>query len=193
MPVSSTDIVNQALQMIGGNNSTVQGAYPAFGPDNSAQAKAANALYGPCVQTVGRQFEWDFARRTVALALTGNAAPFPWSFEYGYPSNGIEVWAVIPAAEVDPNNPIPYNFAVANAVYGAPPAQGRVIHTNLTGAMAVYNNNPTENTWDASFREAVVRLLASELAMAIAGKPDVAEGGIQSFAAFEKIGEQRQN
>ena len=39
-------------------------------------------------------------------------------------------------------------------------------------AAAVYNNNPSEDTWDAGFREAVVRMLASELAEAVAGRPD---------------------
>ncbi len=71
--------------------------------------------------------------------------------------------------------------------------QVRVIHTNLANALAVFNNYPREDTWSADFREAMVRLLSSELVMAIGGKPDVAEGALQSYAAFEKVGESRQD
>lgn len=191
MAVTSTEIANQALQLIGGNNQPVSGVYPNFGPATSAAAVAANLLYGPCVQTVGRQFEWDFARNTQALVLSGNVAPYPWSKEYLYPEHCIQVWTLFPATEIDPNNPSPVNFVEANNIVGA--AQVRVIHTDLASAMAVFNNYPREDTWSADFREAVVRLLGSELVMAIGGKPDVAEGAIQSYGAFEKIGETRQN
>lgn len=191
MATTSNDIANQALQLMGGNQPSLTGQYPNFGPPTEAAAKACNRLYGACVQTVGRQFEWDFARRTIALTVTGNVAPYPWALEYNYPTNGIEVWSLFPSAEADPNNPLPVNFVVANAIVGG--SQARVIHANLANALAAYNNNPTETAWDASFREAVVRLLASELAMAIAGKPDVAQGALESYAGFEKIGEGRQD
>ena len=186
---TSTDIVNEALQLIGDNQPPVTGVAPGF--DTSTAGKAAALLYGSVVAAVGRQFEWDFARKTVALALTANTAPYPWTYEYSYPSNGIEVWQLLPGSETDPNNPLPYNFAVGNAIVSG--AQARVIWTNLASAYCTYNNNPNENTWDALFHQAVVRLLASGLSMALAGKPDLANLMIQSGAAFETIGEQRDN
>ena len=186
---TSTDIVNQALQLIGDNQPLVTGVAPTF--DNSAAGKAAAQLYVPTVQTVARQFGWDFARRTYTLVLTGNTAPYPWAYEYAYPPQAVEVWTLMPSNETDANDPLPYNFNIANALVSA--QQARVIHTNLANAKAVYNNAPNENTWDASFREAVVRLLSSNLAMAIAGKPDVAEGQLKAYGAFEQIGEGRQD
>lgn len=185
--VTSTDIVNQALQLMGGNGPPVTGVAPGF--DNTPSGIAAAALYTPCVQTVARQFGWDFARQTVALTLSGNVAPFPWSFEYGYPANAVQVWQLMPATLVDVNNPLPTTWVVANAVVGT--AQTRVIHTNVPAAQAVYNNSPNENTWDSLFREAVVRLLASEFAMALAGKPETAQGLLESGGAFESAGEGR--
>lgn len=194
MPVTSTDVINQALQIMGGNQPSLTGVYPNFvGPTgaNDTIAKAANILYGAAVATVQRQFEWDASRNTVALALSGNVAPFPWALEYIYPANGIEVWVVMPSALADPFDPLPINYAVANAVVSG--SQKRVIHTDLAGAMAVYNNNPNENTWDSLMRESVVRLLASELSIAIGGKPDMAQSLLQSGAAFETIAEAREN
>ena len=183
---TSGDIVNQAIILIGDNQPLVTGVAPNF--DNSPAGIAASKLYAPCVATVARQWQWDLARNTVALTLSANPAPEGWLFEYLYPSNGIEVWQIMPLT-IDPNNPLPINWSVANDVVSG--NQVKVILTNVASAVAVYNNSPNESTWDALFREAVVRLLASELAMAIAGRPDSAQILIESGAAFESIGEGR--
>lgn len=188
MPVTSTDIVNQAIMQIGNNQPLVTGVAPTF--DTSPSGIAASKLYAPTVATVARQFGWDFARRTVVLTLSGNTPPFPWTVEYLYPTNGIEIWQLIPpSAGLDVNNPLPVNYDICNATVSA--QQRKVIQCNLAGASAVYNNNPTEDTWDSLFREAVVRLLASGLAMAVEGRPDTAMAMLQSGAAFESMGEMR--
>jgi hypothetical protein len=189
MTITSNDVANQAIMLLGDNQPAITGFAPTF--DNSTAGKALQKLYIPCIQTVGRQFAWDMARQTIALTLSGNAAPFPWSLEYLYPTNGIQVWQLHPNALPDVNNPLPYNWVVANAIVSA--QQQRVIWTNLASAYATYNNNPNENTWDALFREAVVRLLAAELSTAVAGKPDFAQSYLDSGAAFENIGESREN
>lgn len=184
---TSTDIVNQAIMLFGDNQPLVTGVAPSF--DSSPAGKAAAQLYVPCVQTVGRQFGWDFARRTFTLVLSGNTAPFPWTVEYAYPPNGVEVWQLLPPSTTDANNPLPVNWVVANTLVSS--VQTKVIQTNLASALAVYNNNPNENMWDPLFREAVVRLLASEMAMAISGRPDSMQALLESGAAFESIGEGR--
>jgi hypothetical protein len=189
MPITSNDVANQAIALIGNNQPAVTGQAPNF--DNSTAGKALANLYGPVVATVGRQFAWDMARKTIGLTLSGNPAPFPWSFEYLYPPNGIEVWQVHPDAVADVNNPLPINWNVGNSVVSG--QQQRVVWTNVASAFSTYNNNPNENTWDSLFRETVVRLLASELAMAIAGKPDAMESYLQSGGSFENIGEARED
>lgn len=175
----SASVVNQALQMVGDNMPAVAGVAPTF--DDSTAGIAAQKLYAPAVATVGRLFEWDMARNTVALVVSG-AAPFPWALQYLYPTNGLEVWQVMPATLTDANNPLPINWVVANAIVSG--AQRKVIHTNLAGAVAVYNNNPGPDVWDATFREAVVRLLASEFAMAVVGRPETSANLLESFNAF---------
>ena len=185
MTVTSNDVANQALQLVGNNLPPVTGFAPTF--DSSSVGTTLALLYGPVVQTVGRQFGWDFARNLVALTPTGNT-PFLYNYEYVYPTNGVEVWQIVPAT-IDVNNPLPTTWSVANTLVAG--VQTKVIQTNVAAAQAVYNNNPTEATWDALFREAVVRLLASELAMANVGRPDTAESNLQSGAAFESLGESR--
>lgn len=187
--MTSTDIVNQAIQLIGDNQPAVTGTAPNF--DSSPAGKAAAALYTPCVQTVGRQWGWDFARNTYVLVLSGNAAPYPWAFEYLYPPNGVELWQLLPGTQPDPYNPLPVNWNVCNTLVSS--VQKKVIQCSLASALALYNNNPIPDVWDPLFREAVVRLLASELAMALSGRPDTAQAMLESGAAFESIGEGRQD
>lgn len=188
MAIDSNTVANQAIVLMGDNQPLVVGNAPNF--DQSTAGKALQRLYSPCVATVMRQFQWDFSRSTIALVLSGNVAPPPWAFEYLYPPNGIQVWQLMPAVMADPNNPLPTTWEVANAVVTG--TQQRVIQTSLANAVAKYNNNPNEGTWDAGFREAVVRLLASELGIAIAGKPETSQVLLDSGSAFESIAERRQ-
>lgn len=185
---TSNDVANEAIVLIGDDQPFVNGVAPTF--DNSAAGKALQKLYAPCVATVQRQFGWDASRNAVALTASGNTPAMPgWAYEFLYPSNGIEVWQLMPATLTDPNNPLPVNWDVGNNLVSG--TQTKVIWTNLQNAQAIYNNNPSENTWDALFRESVVRLLASELAIALAGKPDTSQLLLDSGAAFGNLGEQR--
>lgn len=174
--------------MMGDNQPAISGMAPTF--DDSAAGQALQYLYTPCVQTVARQWGWDFARNTVALTLSGNAAPMPWTYEYIYPTNGVDVWSLMPSSQADPNNPIPTNWSPANAVVSG--TQQRVIHTDVQGAIAVYNNVPGPEAWDSLFREAVVRLLASELAIAIAGKPETSKVMQDGAMGFVNLGKTRE-
>lgn len=192
MAVTSNDVANQAIQLVGNNVPAVVGQAPAFattGPGGTS-GPALNRLYAPTVAAVARSHEWDFARRTVALAASGNIAPVPWAFEWVYPTNGIQVWQVMPTVLADPNDPLPVNWDEGNVVVGA--VTKRVLYTNFSPAQAVFNNNPNEDVWDATFRQAVVELLARALAMALAGKPDLAETLLQSYGTFQTIGENQQ-
>lgn len=189
MTVTSTDIANQALQLMGQNEPAVTGVAPTF--DDSKAGVALQSLYQPCVNTVARQFGWDFGRNVATLSTTGNTAPVGWTYEYLYPTNAVEVWQLVPTSLTDANDPVPYNWATGNALVGG--IQKKVIWANLANAKVVYNNAPTEDTWDALFREAVVRLLASELAIALAGKPDTSTVLLESGSAFERLGEQHQD
>lgn len=173
--------------MIGGNQPPVTGVAPNF--DNSAAGKAAQLVYAPTVASIARQHSWDFSRQSMYLVGTGNTAPFPWAYEYIYPANCAQLWQIAPQALVDPNNPLPINWTVGNAIVNG--VQAKVVWSNLQNAMAIINANPLESTWDSLFREAVVRLLASAMAMAMAGKPDVAQSMLESGGAFETLAEGR--
>ncbi len=187
MTVTSNTIANQAVQLMGGNQPAVSGMAPTF--DSSTNGKALQNLYAPTVAAVARQYEWGFARTVNALVVTGNAAPFPWAYEYSYPAQCVQIWQLAPAALADPNDPLPINWIDGSNLVGG--TQSRVIWTNQANAQAIFNANPAESTWDALFRQAVVELLARVLSLATAGKPDLAQSLLESSSGFTQIAEGR--
>lgn len=182
----TASVVNESLIMMGGNQKLVTGAAPDF--DTTASGVAAKYLYNPCVQFVGRQFEWDFGRFTGALELSGNTAPDPWTVEYLYPEDAVQIWQVKPAV-TDPNDPLPTTWVRGNTLVSS--TQTAVIWTDIAAAVAVYNNNPMPTVWDAGFRMAVVRLLASEFAIALAGRPGTSQVLLSSAAMMGQIAQSR--
>jgi hypothetical protein len=189
MAVTSNDIINEAIQYIGDNQPPVTGQAPTF--DSSPAGVAGSKFYTAVVQTIGRQFGWDFARNTFTLVQSGNPATDPFAFEYLYPPAAVQIWQLKAPALTDQNNPLPINWQVANTLVNN--VQTKVIQTNLQNAVAVMNNNPSESVWDAGFREAVVRLLASVMSMALAGKPDAAQSYLDSASQFTQSAEARGN
>lgn len=186
--LNSNVVVNRAIQLISDDQPPVTGNAPTF--DSSPAGVAAALLYTSVVQTVGRQFGWDFARNMATLALSGGTPPPNWKYEYVYPANGLEIRQLVPLTIPDLNNPAPVNWAVAsNTIAGVPT---KVIWSNLQNALGVISGQPPEGLWDAGFTEAVVRLLASELAMAVAGRPETSKGLLESAGEFERSFEERE-
>ena len=187
MAFTSNDVANQAIAMMGDNTPPVTGQAPSF--DSSAAGQALARLYTPCYQTVAKEFGWDFTRNLFTLALSGNPPPVGWAYEYVYPAAAIEIMQIVPPTVDDPNNPLPQNWSIGNTLISS--AQTKVIWSNLASAKALVNNAPSEATWDVGFREAMVRLLSSELANALFGKPDTSQSLLESGGAFETIAESR--
>jgi hypothetical protein len=187
MAVTSNTVANQALALIGDNIPPVQGNAPNF--DSSAAGTVLSQLYASCVRTVAKQFSWDFARTSVGLTVSGGSPAPGWSYEYLYPTYAVEIYQIQPVSISDINNPLPQNWMVGNNLVSG--SVVKVIWCNLASAKALVDNNPPESIWDAGFQEAVVRLLASELAMALFGRPDTMQQYLESGGSFETIAEAR--
>lgn len=189
MPTGLTSnlVVNRAIQLIGDDQPPVTGTLPNF--DTSPAGVAAAALYTSVVQTVARSFGWDFSRNSAALAASGNVAPPQWDFEYLYPANGLEIRQLVPKVIADQNDPQPVRWTVASVMIAGVPT--KVIWSDLQDAQGVITGQPPEGLWDAGFTESVVRLLASELAMAIPARPDTSKNLLQSAGEFERAAEMR--
>jgi hypothetical protein len=177
MASTSQDVANEALSLIGYDGFPISGPAPNF--DGSAPGQIAQRTYPYAVAAVGRLNAWSFPRTSAALVVTGNVAPFPWSYEYGFPANCIDVWQLSPTSLVDPNTPLPITWARGISIVSA--VQVSVLWSNLSPARAIFNGNPLESTWDPLFRETVVRYLAAEFAVAGLGKPDLMAAYVEQW------------
>lgn len=133
MANTAADIVNEAIQLVGGydNNEAVTGVPPFF--DNTTVGVAAGIIYNDTVATAARQFGWDFSRNVATLNLSGQPAPLGYGFEYIYPTNGIQVRQILPPTIVDKNDPRPYRWTVGSSL--GPPS-------NATGSIN-FTANPS--------------------------------------------------
>jgi hypothetical protein len=188
-PQGPADIVNRATVLIGGlnNQPAVVGTPPNF--DGSPIGIAAGIAYGGVIQTINKQYGYDFSRYEMALTLSGNTPPWGFTQEYLYPTNGVEVRQVMLSAAAqaagDPNDPLPVLWNIGfNQVGGIPT---KVIWTDVPSAYAVVSGQPPEALWDALYTEAVVRLLAAELDMAIAARPDSANIEMERMGLFQQV------
>lgn len=189
-PTSPADIANRAAVLMGGFNSNtpMTGIPPNF--DGTPTGIVAGAAYGGVVQTVGKQFGWDFARQQATLAASGGAPPWWYDFEYLYPTNGIEIRQVVSAtAPADPNDPRPIRWTVGTTIIAG--VNKKVIWTNLANALGVISGQPSEGTWDSLFTEEVIRLLASELAMGAAGRPETSQIEYERSGQIATVGRAR--
>lgn len=188
---TSNSVANQAINLMGNNTPAVTGFAPTF--DSSPAGVALASLYGPTVQAVGREFGWDFARRIFTPSKTVNSpvVALPGlALEYLYPPFALEIWQLLDPTKTDLNDPLPTTWTVGNTQVSG--VQTKVLWTNVDNAQLVLNNNPTESAWDSLFQEAVVRLLASKLAMTLSGRPDTEQSFLRSAAAAAKGNETRQ-
>ena len=187
------DICNRAVAEIAELPSItpVTGISPPAG-DSLAAANACSILYQPTFLALLRQYEWDFARRTQGLI----SAPTPgeelagWQYEYLYPSDCIQLRQVVPPwGSIPTNDPQPVRHAVSFNGLTA-----KVVLTNVANAVAVYTAEVDDPTlWDADFTEAMVRALASALALTLAGRPDFAREKLGEAGQFEGLAESRRS
>jgi hypothetical protein len=188
---TSADVVNEALALIGqfnNNQAGVQGTAPTF--DTTPAGQAASYVYYPTVAAVQRQFEWDLGRSEIPLVPSGNTPPPGWTSEFVYPATALQILQVRPTTLADPNDPLPVNWSVGYVSSGV---LGKMVWCNLTSALAVCSVIAPETYWDALFHQAVVRLLASSLGMALTGRPDTVVQMLESGAQFTALGEERSN
>lgn len=187
--MTAQQVVNEALSCIGFDGEPVTGVAPNF--DSSTAGQIAANSYAPIVAAVARMLDWDFTRTTRALALSGNAAPSPWTggFEYLYPTNCAQLWQLLPAAVVDANNPAPITWTRGVALIAS--VQSSVIWTMLASAWATFDGNPLEQTWDSLFHQNVVGFLAARFANAALGKPDMAQFYMEQFGPMMQLSKGR--
>lgn len=178
--MADVDICNRALGAIGAR-ATISSL------NDPVQAAIQCKLnYAAMRKMLLRSAHWGFARRQVALAqigsLSAGTAPYPWLYEYSYPSDCLKVRYLVEPSPVPPSSLpttgetlLPYTssrqwrFLIGNDLDSGGNAR-RMVLTNLFQAFAVYTVDVTNtDLFDDSFTEALVAGLASKLVIPLTG------------------------
>jgi hypothetical protein len=202
------DVCNRAVAQLAEIPSTtpVIGITPPVG-DSIAAANAASILYEPTYLALLRHNDWEFTRKTAPLTLLLTALapapphylmPFPpWRYEYAYPADCIRLRQL---RDTPPQymggeqlEPLPTRFQLMDEDRaGVVTAPTKVILADLENPLAIYTANIADpSLWDCGFAEAMVRALASVLALTLAGRPDFAREKLGEAASFTSIAASR--
>lgn len=139
--------------------------------DDDPIAEACNLAFEPAIHALLRQHDWQFARRTAALAavdMDDEGIPVYWDYKYAYPANCLRLHKVVP----EKSHPTleSADFAIESDVSGTM----RVIVTNLENAYAIYTAKVDPLAYgDPLFEEALVWAVARELAPDLTGNETV--------------------
>lgn len=145
MPVSETDLVNDALSQIGASPITAI-------DDGSVTANHAQRLYPPLRDAAIRAHHWNFAMARAKLAASATAPPSEFTYAYPLPSDWLKI--------------VQYNGKTNTTEYRI---EGRDILTDDSTVEIVYLKRITNpDLWDSLFYQLLTTWLASKFASAIA-------------------------
>ena len=195
---SATDVLNYVLTRIGFK--------PRIGSmfEGSEVAQQALDIFSQTRDEKLREFDYDFAQRSIALTLLKSAPaggyfppnlwnpainpPYGYLYEYAWPADSLKIRTVNPAGLFPTNyDPQPNAFQISNDNAFTPPQ--RVILCNVPAAIATYTGQITDPaTWDVAFCEALAAALGVRLAPVLVGmdgaKMAMAEEGPQTAVAM---------
>lgn len=163
--------------------------------EESGEAKEINLWYDFARKQTLEAFDWNFARKRLALAGHDDDPPDNWLFRYQYPADCLvarhivnpanqftaisstgRVWVTSHELQRQ-NDAIPFEIEQSNGT--------KSILTNLEEATLVYTFN-LESTalFSNLFVEALSRCLAARVAFKLSGKQSVADKQFQIFYAL---------
>lgn len=153
------DIVNGALGLLG-----VTQEVQDIVNERTVAARTARQFYSKTVDQVFRDFDWPWARKTLALTLVEADPTEEWGYSYTYPADAVAVRRVLNGSQSRTETETTRtHFTVANKT-------NRVIMTDQATAVAQYTIRIDDTTlWPADFRAAVEALLASKMAPRLLG------------------------
>lgn len=153
--------------------------------ENSLEARQCRLWYDPSRLFLLADFDWNFSRRWIPLAKTNFAPPSQlYVYGYGYPSNCVKAWAIVPPGVRAPNpaQRIPFEVAGETGTQG----DRKVIYTDQIDAVLKFSAN-IEDTgqFDANFVLTFVYLLATNAGMALSINPKIVAQAMANYRAMK--------
>ena len=171
MGISAVSICNMALGKFG--------AQPVLAlTEDSDNARACNRVYEQCRDSLLRRHPWNFAVNRATLAMLADAPAYGYDYAFQLPAN-------------------PYCLRVLELYEEREDGadwhiEGRTLVTDSDTARVKYIKRVTDPTqFDTGFVNALVPLIASEVAIPITGESGIAETMLKLYEKeyLEAIGE----
>ena len=160
--LTKLNIINQALSLIGSERvqlSTID--------DTGSIAEQALLHYDPAAQELTRMHAWNCCLHRVALSEGDSADPvLSFAEVWGYPTTAQRIIYISKVATKETVRP-KIDFAITNVINSS--ATVKVIQTDVTAAFAQYLAVPDEADMDMMYISCLRTLLASKLAIPVAG------------------------
>jgi hypothetical protein len=161
MPASIIDICNMALAHVG-----IGQRIEAL-TDEGQEAAQCDQFYDKAREATLRDFDWPFAEKTIALALTEEDPNTEWEFSYTYPVDCIRARRILTGTGNSFTPRVPFKIARGTA--------SSVIHTNLEDAVLLYTSDEKDpGLFDGSFVVALSYRLAMFIAMPLSRRQEQA-------------------
>lgn len=176
--MTQLDAAREALAQIG-TRSTIASL-----DDGSPEAQYVNLLYGPIRDFLLVDGDYDWSMVWAVLTKSGVAA-VPWRYVYTYPGDALRIRQLTPLIfdRLDPR-PLEWNITGTDVTT-------RRILTNTEIEYCIYTKAVNEAYWDAMFREAFVRMLASALAFALENRIEASKVKLDEALGFAGIAKVR--
>ena len=137
--------------------------------DATREARECNLIYDFNRDLVLSEYDWTFARESVALALDDDASATGWDLAYSLPADCLAPRRLYNALG-DDAEPIPFEI------------RGRVLFTNEIDAELIYTKRVTDATkYDAAFSDALAWRLAADLAVPLKNSLTLQQNRMQMY------------
>lgn len=182
MTISKVKICNMALSNVGARN-TIESL-----TEQSAEAKIVNLWYDHSRLLTLEGYNWNFAKKRQALALSTEDPPLNWTYRYVYPVDCVKAREIeqadIGPAITDPFNPF-FNItldALPFEVEMESDGESKSILTDQTEAVLIYTfDQENVGTYSTHFIYTLSYALAYNIAFPLTGKMSVQQSMFQSF------------
>ena len=176
--MTALDVAREALAQIGTRSKI------ASLEDGSAEATYINLLYAPIRDFLLTDGDYDFSLVATELVPLATAPAPPWLYGYVYPIDALRIRQLFPKVH-DPLDPRPIEWTISSTL-GV-----RQISTRAEAVQIHYTRAVAEELWDAMYRQAFVRMLASALAFALENRIEASKVKLDEALGFAGIAKVR--
>jgi hypothetical protein len=145
--------------------------------EDTAEARACKVLYPHTRDNALSEFDWPFARRRSTLARLAGVERTNWGFAFTLPTDCLAVRSIITATRTPSiTSQVPYTIETNDA------GNGKILLCDSDNVEIFYTARlATVGLLPAYFVEALAWLLARELSMTLAVRPDLRQQALQSW------------